>query len=74
MWDEGLTFQRTVHPDIFQLNNQDDLDQISLAEFFDEVIKQSRLGDVSGILTAFDHKIPGAQIRKTPPSDLTSIN
>ncbi len=74
LWDEGLTFQRTVHPDIFQLNNQDDLDQISLAEFFDEVIKQSRLGDVSGILTAFDHKIPGAQIRKTPPSDLTSIN
>lgn len=74
LWDEGLTFQRTIHPDIFHLSNQDDLGEINLNDLLNEVISRSQSGNVSGIITIFDEKIPGAQVRKTPPADIASIH
>ena len=73
LWDEGLTFQRTEHPDIFQLTLQEDLEEEALVSLLDDVIQKSRSGNVSGIVTEFDKKIPGSQVRKTPPSNLNTI-
>ncbi len=74
LWDEGLTFQRTIHPDIFHLGVQDDVPELNLQDLVDEVIHKSRAGDVSGIISVFDEKIPGSQVRRTPPEELTSIS
>jgi hypothetical protein len=31
-------------------------------------------GDITGLVTAFDENIAGAQVRITPPEDITSIS
>lgn len=74
LWDEGLTFQRTNHPDIYHLSNQEDLSSADLDHLVDELVGLAMKGDISEIVRNFDEKIPGAQVRKTPPADLNTIN
>ncbi len=74
LWDEGLTFQRTNHPDIYHLSNQDNLPSEDVDEVVNELISLATKGNISEIVNIFDEKIPGAQVRKTPPADLNTIN
>ncbi|MBE0687630.1 MAG: polysaccharide biosynthesis protein, partial [Anaerolineaceae bacterium] len=74
LWDEGLTFQRTNHPDIYHLSNQDDLPSEEVEKVVNELINLATKGNISEIVNIFDEKIPGAQVRKTPPADLNTIN
>ncbi len=74
LWDEGLTFQRTNHPDIYHLPNQDDLPSEDLDQLVNELVSLAINGNISEIVRIFDEKIPGAQVRKTPPADLNTIN
>jgi FlaA1/EpsC-like NDP-sugar epimerase len=74
LWDEGFTFIRTDHPDIYHLAGQEDLIGIEVGQLVDDLIDLASKGDISGIITAFDEHIPGAQVRLTPPEDITSIN
>jgi FlaA1/EpsC-like NDP-sugar epimerase len=74
LWDEDFTFQRTDHPDIYHLAGQDEMHGVELQDFVNHLVKLSQQGDGSGIITLFDEQIPGAQVRITPPEDMTSIN
>jgi len=74
LWDEGLTFQRTIHPDIYHLSNQDDLEIGELDYAVEQLIGFASSGKISEIVRIFDEKIPGSQVRKTPPADLNTIN
>jgi FlaA1/EpsC-like NDP-sugar epimerase len=74
LWDEGFTFNRTMHPDIYHLASQENLNGIELDDFVEKLLELARKGDISGIISAFDEHIPGAQVRLTPPEDITSIN
>ena len=74
LWDEGFTFNRTVHPDIYHLASQENLNGIELDDIVEKLLKLAHDGDISGIISAFDEHIPGAQVRLTPPEDITSIN
>lgn len=74
LWDEGFTFNRTVHPDIYHLASQENLNGIELDDIVEKLLELARKGDISGIISAFDEHIPGAQVRLTPPEDITSIN
>ncbi len=74
LWDQGFTFHRTEHPDIYHLASQEELLGVDLNNFVEELIELAGKGDISGIITAFDKNIPGAQVRMTPPEDLISIN
>ena len=74
LWDEGFTFNRTDHPDIYHLAGQENLIGIEIDVLVEELIGLARSGDISGIIAAFDKHIPGAQVRLTPPEDITSIN
>jgi len=74
LWDEGLTFQRTIHPDIYHLSNQDDLEIGELDNAVEQLIGFASSGKISEIVRIFDEKIPGSQVRKTPPADLNTIN
>lgn len=74
LWDEGFTFHRTDHPDIYHLAGQDELLIGDLNSFVSQLMDLSIKGDITGLVTAFDEKIVGAQVRITPPEDITSIN
>ena len=74
LWDEGLTFLRTNHPDIYHLSNNEDMDSEDLEEIVNKLIDLAKSGKISDIINIFDQKIPGAQVRKTPPADLNTIN
>jgi len=74
LWDEGLTFQRTNHPDIYHLSNQDNLDMDELNKLVDKLGNLASKGNITEIVKIFDETIPGAQVRKTPPADLNTIN
>jgi FlaA1/EpsC-like NDP-sugar epimerase len=74
LWDEGLTFHRTSHPDIYHLSNQDDLEIDGIEKIVSELVNMASKGNITEIVNIFDQTIPGAQIRKTPPADLNTIN
>ncbi|MHB8134283.1 MAG: polysaccharide biosynthesis protein [Anaerolineaceae bacterium] len=74
LWDEGFTFHRTEHPDIYHLAGQEELMIEDIDSFVRNLMEMAKEGDISGLITAFDENIAGAQVRITPPEDITSIN
>ncbi len=74
LWDQGFTFHRTDHPDIYHLASGEELLAVDIDQFIANLLELANKGDISGIITAFDENIPGAQVRMTPPEDLISIN
>ncbi len=74
LWDEGHTFVKTQHPDIFRLDGQENLSGESLRQSVDEMIHLSQEGDASAVVALLDELIPGSAVRSTPPLELTSID
>jgi len=74
LWDEGLTFLRTDHPDIYHLSNNEENEFKDLDKIVDDLVNFAINGKITEIINVFDQKIPGAQVRKTPPADLNTIN
>jgi len=74
LWDEGLTFLRTDHPDIYHLSNNEENEFKDLDKIVDDLVNFAINGKITEIINVFDQKIPGAQVRKTLPADLNTIN
>ncbi len=74
LWDEGHTFVKTQHPDVFRLDGQENLSGESLRQSVDEMIHLSQEGDASAVVALLDELIPGSAVRSTPPLELTSID
>jgi FlaA1/EpsC-like NDP-sugar epimerase len=74
LWDEGSAFQPTAHPDIFNLEVQDELHGESLQQSVDELGRLAREGDTTSVVRLLDELIPGSEVRCTPPLELTSID
>lgn len=73
LWDEGHTFQPTVHPDIYKLSGREgDLTGEALCEAVRELVCLAQSGNVPAIIQMLDSIIPGAAIHGTPP-DLNAI-
>lgn len=73
LWEEGHTFQPTVHPDIYKLSGrEDDLTGEALYEAIRELGCLAQNGDAPGIIQMLDSIIPGAAIQRTP-IDLNAI-
>ncbi len=73
LWDEGYSFIKTLHPDIFRLHHQDILVGEDLYKSIDELILLAQEGDASSVITLLDEFIPGSAVRSTPPPEITSI-
>ena len=73
LWDEGHTFSRTQHPDIFQVEGQDNLTGDQLAQSVDEMLRLAVDGDTEAVVSLMDDLIPGSAVRSSPPPELTSI-
>jgi FlaA1/EpsC-like NDP-sugar epimerase len=74
LWDGGNAFARTPHPDIYQLDGNDDLRGADLKKSIDEIIRLAREGDHRAVLGMMDDVIPGASVRSQPPPELISID
>ena len=75
LWEEGHTFLKTAHPDVFCLSGQtEDLRGEALQQAIDELLRLAREGDTPAILALLDEIIPGAAIRSTPPPGIGSID
>jgi FlaA1/EpsC-like NDP-sugar epimerase len=73
LWDDGSGNQLTAHPDIMRLIRDEALSTESLQQSVDELIRLAHESEVDAILALLDEIIPGAEVRTTPPPDLTSI-
>jgi FlaA1/EpsC-like NDP-sugar epimerase len=74
LWDSGNTFVRTAHPDIYQLDGNEDIRGDVLKKSIDEIIRLAREGDHRAVLGMMDDVIPGASVRSMPPPELISID
>ncbi len=74
LWDEGHTFARTQHPDVYRLDGQDNLSGETLHQSVEELIHLAQEGDTTSVVALLDELIPGSAVRSTPPPELTSID
>lgn len=73
LWDKWARYEPTPHPDIVLLADEDFFSGHALQITVDELIHLAREGDADAIVHLLDAYIPGAEIRSTPPPDLTSV-
>jgi len=73
LWDSWVHYRPTSHPDIVLLEDEEILNGHELRQSVDELIHLAREGDAAAIIQILDTLIPGAEVRSTPPPDLTEI-
>jgi len=73
LWDEGTPLAKTLHPDIFRLENDASSLSLNLPQAIDILSALSRSADAEAITKLLDELIPGSSIRETPQPDITSI-
>jgi len=74
LWDGGNIFARTLHPDIYQLDGNEDMRGGNLKKSIDEIIRLAREGDHRAVLGMMDDVILGASVCSQPPPELISID
>lgn len=74
LWDSGSAFERTLHPDIYQLGSNEDMRGEMLQKSIDEIICLAKDGDFPAVLGMMDDLIPGASVRSMPPPEMLSID
>ena len=73
LWDSWAHFEKTAHPDILLLTDEELLTGSALQDTVEELVHLAREGDQDGIIRILDQCIPGAAVRSTPPPDITSV-
>ncbi len=73
LWDEGTPLAKTLHPDIFRLENDASPPTFNLPQSIDLLSTLSHSADTEAMIALLDEIIPGSSIRETPHPDITSI-
>ncbi len=73
LWDEGHTFARTEHPDVYRLEGQDVLMGSDLQKSIDEMVRLAEENDPVCIVKMMDEMIPGSAVQISSAPDITSI-
>jgi len=73
LWDEGTPLAKTLHPDIFRLDNDVSSPSLNLTQAIDHLSRLSHSNDTDAILTLLDELIPNSSIRESEKADITSI-
>jgi FlaA1/EpsC-like NDP-sugar epimerase len=74
LWDEGHTFARTVHPDVYRLEGQDVLVGDELHQSIDEMVRLAQENDSALIVKMMDELIPGSAVQISSTPDITAID
>ena len=73
LWDEGLEYQSTGHPDIVRVDNGGFLEGDTLDTAVEELVRLAREGDAQAIVGLLSERVPGSVLGQVPPPDLTSV-
>ena len=73
LWDEGMRYEPTSHPDIVRLDDEIPLHGESLAATIAELGQLAREGDVGAIVGLLGERVPGNLLGQAPPPDLKAV-
>jgi FlaA1/EpsC-like NDP-sugar epimerase len=73
LWDEGLKYETTGHPDIVQVENGGFIEGVSLDATIDELVRLAREGDAEAIVGLLSERVPGSLLGQVPPPDFTAV-
>jgi FlaA1/EpsC-like NDP-sugar epimerase len=73
LWDEGVTYRRTDHPDIVSVEDEIGLSGEALEATVGELLRLAREGDTGAILGLLSERVPGSLLGQAPPPDYTSV-
>jgi len=73
LWDNGINYQPTDHPDILQVEDEVHLQGEQLQVTIGEFMRLAREGDSKALIGLLSERVPGSKIRQTPPPDFTSV-
>jgi FlaA1/EpsC-like NDP-sugar epimerase len=73
LWEAGMDYQKTAHPDIFRAQAEESILPDNLDKLVEELHHLARDGEASAILHMLDETIPDGNLQATPPLDLTSL-
>ena len=73
LWDKGLDYEPTVHPDIVSVNEADLLEADQLDGTIDELVRLAKEGDADAVVGLLAERMPGNRLGEAPPPDLTYL-
>ena len=73
LWDNGQSVVSTDHPDVYQLDGQNELQGEDLTRKVNELNRLAQEGDSESIIRMLDEIIPDSAICSTPPPEMLSI-
>jgi FlaA1/EpsC-like NDP-sugar epimerase len=72
LWDEGIEYEETPHPDIVTVMEGGLLEGQPLQATIDELVQLAVEGDAQAIIGLLSERVPGNRLGEAPPPDLTS--
>ena len=73
LWDEGINYKLTPHPEIVEVQQEIELSGDPLQATMGELIRLADESDARSIVGVLSQRVPGSQIRQAPPPDFTSV-
>ena len=73
LWDKGLVYESTVHPDIVMVKESDIIEGELLQATIDELVRLAREGDTEAVIGLLSERVPGNRLGEIPPPDLTYL-
>jgi len=72
LWDAGTPLAKTLHPDIFRLENDASLPSLNLPQAIDSLTALSHVNDTEAIIKLLDELIPNSSIHQQTLSNVKS--
>ena len=73
LWDEGMQYETTSHPDVVRVAEAQALSGKELDETLAELERRVERGDTKGVTDLLAECVPGSQLGKIPPPEITSV-
>ena len=73
LWDEGIEYEETGHPDIVSVMEGGLLEGQPLLATIDELVQLALEGDPQAIVGLLAERVPGNRLGEAPPPDLTAV-
>jgi FlaA1/EpsC-like NDP-sugar epimerase len=73
LWDEGMKYSATPHPDIVRVEEEEWTSPEVLEVTIDELVRLAGEGDAPAILGLLGERVPGCVLGQSPPPDFASI-
>jgi FlaA1/EpsC-like NDP-sugar epimerase len=73
LWDEGLNYTETAHPDIVRVEENNMMYGDTLQTAIDELVRLAHEGDGQAIVGLLSERVSGSVLGQAPPPDLSTV-